>query len=172
MIYKTYKEEPFDDRFMRIADSAFDVLYERKMNKDFEAIKSSLPLPSFAKEYHEVLLSFPRQTGKTTYTKKLANKLNYMGNNVLLVVNNSSIRSLSFNEEYRHTDIYVMTKDSFRTLEEQLCAKTLKPYDVVLFDEIRSSDIQWIMDKLTGISAVMHRIVDYDTIYFGLSTDY
>lgn len=133
MIYENKPKPVFDDTIIRGVDKIVNGMYYNKR----EEYRNTISEINFLYEFRSAFLSLPRQTGKTTYIKKLYSHLkNNMGHNPVIIVKRQSDKVNSFvgiNHE-------VMTMSEIKDIRGIMGKQFY--YDVLLFDEVPLTDIE------------------------------
>lgn len=137
MIYETKPKPVFDDTIIRGVDKIVNGLYYNKR----EEYVNTIPEIHFLYEFKSAFLSLPRQTGKTTYIKKLYSHLKYIGHNPLIVVRRQVEKENSFGRNYN-----VMTMSQIKDIRGIMGKQSY--YDVFLFDEVSPQETKGILESL------------------------
>lgn len=139
MIYETKPKPVFDDTIIRGVDKIVNGVYYNKR----EEYASHLPPFAYLNEFRCVFLALPRQTGKTTYIKKLYTHLENMGHKPVIVTRRKIDAFHGF-ERNSNTKTLHQIKDIRTILGRQYY------YDVVLFDEVQPQDAKEVLEILSS----------------------
>jgi len=156
MIYKTTRKPVFDDTIIKGVDSIVDGMYHRKT----ETYANHLPTIAYLNEFRSVFLALPRQTGKTTYIKKLYAHLQDMGHCPVIITNRKIDADNSYGRNFEVKPIHQIT-DIGSFLGKQ------SYYDVLLFDEVHPDKAK---QALALLSTYQNRFTTKINFVLGLYT--
>lgn len=139
MIYETTRKPAFDDTIIRGVDAIVNGLYYSKT----ETYEAHLPPLAYLNEFKSAFLMLPRQTGKTTYIKKLYCHLQDMGHRPVIVTRRKVDAERNFGRNFETKTTYEL-KDIRTILGKQYY------YDVILFDEVPPQEAKEVLGLITS----------------------
>lgn len=138
MIYNKQENAPFDDTIIRGVDKIVDGLYFRNDSKYAESLLTT----QYFDEYRTAFLKLPRQTGKTTYLKKLY--LHFAqkgGHNPVIVTNNFSQKRINYESGLETKTVQELKK-------RQTLVGRSAYYDIFLCDEVKPQEAKEVLAHL------------------------
>jgi len=150
MIYENTRKPVFDDTIIRGVDSIVDGMYHRKT----ETYAEHLPPIAYLNEFRSVFLALPRQTGKTTYIKKLYAHLQDMGHCPVIITNRKIDADNSFGRSFE-----VKTLQQISDIRSILSKQS--HYDVLLFDEVHPDKAREALVLLTTYRNRFTKKIDF-----------
>lgn len=138
MIYETTRKPVFDDTIIRGVDAIVNGMYYSKT----EDYKVHLPPLAYLNEYRSMFLSLPRQTGKTTYIKKLYSYLQDMSHHPVIVTRRKVDADDNFGRNFE-------TKTVCELKNIRAISGKQYYYDVILFDEVQPQEAKEVLGVIS-----------------------
>lgn len=137
MIYESENKPFFDDTFVRGVDKIVDGLYNKKHCEEYQHTLNPI---AYVMEFRSAFLSIPRQTGKTTYLKKLYLHMNQRGHFPLIVTR----KQIDVKTNYPN-NFEAKTLSQLNSFRHQLLGQRNR-HDVILFDEVNQIEAKEVLD--------------------------
>lgn len=161
MIY-SYDQPPFDDSAIRAVDFLVDRVLERAQPFRVELLLN-LGLPRYLMEHRMVAISMPRQSGKSTYLKKIFEK--YTKSAIVFPSLTMARHSLNYARHASFHDVFVASRrDQVKILMHGSC-KFFAPYEYVLFDEVKTQDVLSTLQSFAD-----NKLINPETLVISLRT--
>jgi len=150
MIYETTRKPVFDDTIIRGVDSIVDGMYHRKT----EAYEVHLPRLAYLNEFRSAFLSLPRQSGKSTYIKKLYSHMQDMNHNPIIVTPRKRDADHNFGRNFETKTIQQLT-------DIRMIMGKKWDYDVIFFDEVHPIEAKKALGLITPYENIFSSKIDF-----------